>query len=1021
MRPERLVLQAFGPYAKRTVLDFSCLGERTLFLIHGPTGGGKTTILDAISFALYGETSGGEREGKGMRCDLAAPELSTTVELDFTLGSEKFRVIRNPRQKRPKKRGEGFVEEQTRGFLYKRTNCNKDSEEGELLESKARAVTERLEELLGFTATQFRQVVILPQGKFRQLLVADSKERQEILEALFQTEFFRRVEEHLKEQAKEASTQLDELRKKRLMLLQQFSLDTEEELEQFHFARKAIKESKKLELNSSREKEKKATEALAAGRRAKDKLEELTNAKKSLTDLQAQKESFEKKKQELTAARATAALNDLRKNLAERQNEKKEAIDEVKRSEQKDKALGEALKKAEKTFSVEEGRKEEREAAKAQVLSLKTLQDAGLSLEEGRKMHLAAKKLVEAAEQRHNEVKEELTRKEEQLSDRRKALEVAKEAATRFDERNSTLATLQEALKQRRYLDKQAAEAAKVEKRLHQCNDKVSTAQKALDKLQEDNTNVERAYRSGHANRLALELVDGQPCPVCGSCEHPSPSLSDTDIPTDDTLEKMRASINGQLQLLEELRHESKEQEKLIASLAKELETINKSLGEFAEEELSSLQKRVTASKADVEASRLAIKQAATIERAISTLEADIKKLKETAERQSVEYRRLVADEEGTRRIVSEREERLPVELRKKGELARAIEKAKREERKLLQAFEKASKELVNFREEMAACKSKLASAVKNRDSITSALEKADKEYEERLKEAGFSSRQDCEEARRTREQIKVLEAEISNYESSVKAGEKRVLRAEEAAKGVEHPEMEKLEKEHVSCRQSLEEAISANVKVEKELEHISSVQKDIKGCHKAEKELDERFGVLGRVAALTTGKNDLGMTLERFVLASLLETVLSAATQRLQYMSRKRFILQRAKDRQDKRSAGGLDLEVFDNYTGTARAVATLSGGESFLASLSLALGLADVVQSAAGGLRLDTIFVDEGFGSLDPEALDWAFRALVDLQAGGRLVGIISHVPELKERIDTRLEVSAGRHGSSAVFVVP
>lgn len=184
--------------------------------------------------------------------------------------------------------------------------------------------------------------------------------------------------------------------------------------------------------------------------------------------------------------------------------------------------------------------------------------------------------------------------------------------------------------------------------------------------------------------------------------------------------------------------------------------------------------------------------------------------------------------------------------------------------------------------------------------------------------------------------------------------------------------------------------------------------------------DLESRFGVVGRLAEVASGRNAFGVTFQRFVLGALLDDVLIASSQRLRIMSKGRYQLQRMTTRADKRTAGGLDLEVYDTYTGTARPVATLSGGESFIASLSMALGLADVVQSYAGGVYLETIFVDEGFGSLDPESLDLALRALIDLQQGGRLVGIISHVPELKERIDARLEVVPGRAGSSARFVV-
>jgi DNA repair protein SbcC/Rad50 len=218
-----------------------------------------------------------------------------------------------------------------------------------------------------------------------------------------------------------------------------------------------------------------------------------------------------------------------------------------------------------------------------------------------------------------------------------------------------------------------------------------------------------------------------------------------------------------------------------------------------------------------------------------------------------------------------------------------------------------------------------------------------------------------------------------------------------------------------------LEGALRAEMSITVQLRQLDAWLGDLCKTQDELETLEARYAVAGRIAEVASGHNAQGITFQRFVLAALLDDVLVAASERLHTMSRRRFSLQRATTRADRRLAGGLDLQVYDSYTGTTRAVSTLSGGESFLASLSLALGLADVVQAYAGGVHLDTLFVDEGFGSLDPEALDLAFRALVDLQRAGRLVGIISHIPELKERIDVRLEVIPTQRGSVTRFIIP
>jgi exonuclease SbcC len=231
-------------------------------------------------------------------------------------------------------------------------------------------------------------------------------------------------------------------------------------------------------------------------------------------------------------------------------------------------------------------------------------------------------------------------------------------------------------------------------------------------------------------------------------------------------------------------------------------------------------------------------------------------------------------------------------------------------------------------------------------------------------------------------------------------------------------PDLERLAAALAEAENEWKQALKEGAQLEEQTVREAGWLKKLAEIEGSLKELESRFAVLGHLSEVANGRNPYGLTFQRFVLGALLDDVLVAATRRLQLMSRGRYHLQRTMDRARSNAAGGLDLEVFDTYTGVARGVATLSGGETFLASLSLALGLADVVQSYSGGIYLDTIFIDEGFGALDPESLDFAVRTLIDLQKGGRLVGIISHVPELKEIIDARLEISAGEHGSTAKF---
>jgi exonuclease SbcC len=313
-----------------------------------------------------------------------------------------------------------------------------------------------------------------------------------------------------------------------------------------------------------------------------------------------------------------------------------------------------------------------------------------------------------------------------------------------------------------------------------------------------------------------------------------------------------------------------------------------------------------------------------------------------------------------------------------------------------------------------------LAAAASSAETVSADAETMRLDFVRRVREAGFDDHEAFKGAKLTDAQIEALDREIRDFRVALQAARERVERTAAAAAGISPPDVAVIK----SVADGAETAVEQNVREEESLAgRLKQYDEQLSRLRALEADLqamDARYQLIGQVSEVANGRNDYRMTFQRFVLGVLLDEVLAAASLRLRIMSRSRYILQRVKDQSTGRGAGGLDLEVHDEWTGTTRAASTLSGGESFTASLALALGLADVVQARAGGIRLDTIFVDEGFGTLDPEALDLAIRALQDLQQGGRLVGIISHVTELKEWIDARLEVSSSRRGSTARFVV-
>jgi exonuclease SbcC len=736
-------MRAFGPFPAETVVDYRELGERRMFLISGPTGAGKTTTLDAMMFALFGETSGRDRRASQMRSQSASPGLLTEVLLDFALGGESYRVRRVPEQDRPNRRGPGRVSHRPEAVLWRRTGRSDDREDGEVLAARWERVDEKVEELLGFSADQFRQVVLLPQGQFRRFLSASSVEREEILEALFGTELYRRVEEALRQEAEKLRGQAEDLRLEEETTLRNAAASGSAELE----GRKA-----------------------AALDRARERME-------AVGRLRGREEEL---------GRDLAAAEEVARKLAARDAARRKR-DEARPALEKARVAREA---AERAHSEEAARGEERRRA----------EDEARSLEE------RARKLLDLP-----------------------ALRAEQEAAS--------------------------GDAAALEARL-------ADQRGRADRL-------ESSWSRGQAAVLAGRLAPGRPCDVCGSPDHPSPARPEPAAPREAEVLAARSALRA----LEDRRPSAH-------SRAAEAEERLRALGEDARADLGALRCALEAARGRAAALAAALEAA-------------------------------------------------------RGALGAARE-----------AFARADQ----------------AASDAGRDALL----------------------------------------------------------AERAAEGLEPRPLAPMAEELARVRAEMEQAIGEETTARNEAERTARTLEQLEALRARLEAVEREYAVMGRVADAAGGRNPQRITFQRFVLRSFLEEVLGAATARLAGMSRGRYALRVARSAGDGRSSGGLELEVDDAWTGAPRPVATLSGGEGFLASLALALGLADVVQSRAGGIRLDTVFVDEGFGTLDEEALERAIATLTDLRREGRLVGIISHVPELRERIDARLEITADRESSAARFVL-
>ena len=873
MRPLRLELTAFGPYAGTQVIDFTALGERRLFLIHGPTGSGKTTLLDAMSFALYGDAAGAGRDGKGLRSHFAGPDRSTGVVLDFALGDHVYRVARQPEQERAKLRGEGTTVSTASAMLWDRTGLEPDADgEGKVLAARPMQVTDEIVRLLGFRSEQFRQVIVLPQGRFLDLLLARSKEREEILRQLFDTAFYGFIEEALKRRSRELRSEADRLSAQRDALLEQAGCGDEKAVAA---SLSGIEEDKRLadlRLEQLHQASSAATQALERARIDAARFERFERATATLQALQAQQADIDVMKRRLEAGRRAATLEDLESGLREH---RRQAAD-----------------------------------AHAALQSLERQHDkAKLALERsGRAL---------AAEQA-----------------RAPALEALKHELAQLEQALPLLEELAGLLRQQ-----EAAGAAK-----RSASAGFAQAMKALGRARAEYDALRHAREAGSAALLARALRPGEPCPVCGSTAHPHKAVGSDEIPSPDA----------------------------VAAAEAEAATAERSL----------------------ENCRAA--QQAT-ENAWSRLEAGIAAL--TGQLRDPVKRTAHGAEEARRSVTAMQQQVHRGEAALKA--ARQAEESARETSiRIAAGFEAANRQ----------------AAVAD-----SALRAAQQSWLQRLQQANFDSEEHYLAAHLPAEELASLARAVAEHENALAQARFAAAQAQAEIESRQRPRLEELEAGAETAGLAYRKAAGESGQLAERLQTLGSLQKRLNRISAEYREVEARYSVFGSMADVARGENLHRISLQRFVLASRLDDVLAAASRTLSKMSRGRYLLRRNVETADRRSAGGLELEVEDAYTASSRSVATLSGGESFQAALALALGLSEVVQAYAGGIRLDTIFIDEGFGTLDPEALDLAIDTLLELQQSGRLVGVISHVPELRERIDVRLEILAGAGGSRAEFRLP
>jgi DNA repair protein SbcC/Rad50 len=1014
MKPLKLSFSAFGPYTKKNVLDFDDLKGRSFFLIHGPTGAGKTTILDAICFALYGDASGEKREAKMLRSNQAEAGEATEVDFTFAIGQEVYRVWRSPEQMRPKKRGDGLTLSPADALLYK-----VEADKEKLLVQGYAKVTEQIEQLLGFKSSQFRQVVLLPQGEFRQLLLANSAQRQEIMETLFKTEFYRQIEEQLKMQAKDIEAAQMEYRQKQLFIHEEFEVDSDAALDE-KIAMHQMESAKQKQIAEQLQgKQQTAQKILSDGRLLEERFLAAEAGEKEIAACTELLTKVETARIELASAEKAASLGDLEKQMLAAKEEEKAMADNLLLCKKRQEQLAQQHDEAALAAKLQAEKEAERKAADTLLMQLETYMVQSIELIDAAKKE----KEQESAYKLCLEEKEKLE----------------KEFALVQQLLQKTQETQQELLKQASLKDACRLQLAEIERQqsLYDENDKLELsllaasreymeklesfkkAETAYEKCQIELQRLQHLFMQGQAAVLAAGLKDGDACPVCGALAHPSLAVSSEILPTENEIKQLQEELKAADVRRQACQHANEQAKANKNTIEKQLADQKNAISELpSKESLADHSKKI---QQEYQLAKTAEEKLLQLAKDIDALQVKEKEQGETIARLSLEMQALHGKWQAALAVENERKAALPEQYRQQEALALAEQAAVLKQKQLYDAFNEAQDHLQKIKEALAAVEAQYKSVNESLEQSHRRLELAEKEFAKRCQAAGFANEAEYAAAAKwPPEKRDKYKEHIKRFEDRYAAARENNIKTKQAIEGTVRPELLTLEQKLAEASAEYNDAYARWQNNEKDVEHAKSKAKQLKALAEKNEQIDKKYRTIGTLAAVAGGKNVHGMTFQRFVLKSLLLDVIDASNMRLKIMSRGQYRLQSTDERTRKNAAGGLEMEVFDEYTGYARPVATLSGGETFLASLCLALGLADVVQSYAGGIHLDTILVDEGFGTLDPEALDMALKALLELQKGGRLVGIISHVPELRERIDARLEVTKDRQGSSAKFCV-
>lgn len=1046
MKPLKLVMSAFGPFSKVVEIEFDQFGTSGLFLVTGDTGSGKTTIFDAISFALFGNASGENRTSDCFRSDFAGGEDKTYVELTFLQKGKTYQITRNPMYKRNKISGSGTTEEKANATLILPDTT---------VISGNTKVTESVTELLGIDWKQYKQIAMIAQGEFLQLLTANSNERGIIFRKVFGTQIYEEIQKKLKMMSNELKYKCEDLDKSILQFLNGILCDPEsvhynvisewKYKPDIHQVQKMMEllvlllgsdqskykeESQKNQLLSEKMKEK-AAEYMAA-ESANQSFAKLRLARGEQEKLLWLSEEMKQKEAKLLLAKkALYTVKPIEDIYLQVKKDVTELSGDIEKQSVQANKLEEELKRYAELLK-------EKEASKPRINELTVMisrQEAELvkyeakaSLEQEQKgLNDHARKLEKLLEQLTNQrglLSQEQKEKQTELEKDKNADCELLECQSLITQRTDGINKLNQFFEEYAVLDKENKTLLLYQKEFQQAEYLYHEKNRAYQ-------DMEARFLREQAGIMALSLQEGIPCPVCGSTKHPAKAVPTQGAPSEQQLKQDK-------QQLEKVHKQMTDTSSKCQSQLTRVELLQKQLQKSASEQLTD------SNIASLETIHLKLQEKLQIEKlSLIELQAKEKEIQSSIQKKLRCEKRLleIAEEisQKDEQIAANKEEmttasnqisslegklaayKADLLFATKIEAEAALKTDRKECSDLQEELQKTETAYQNCDTNLGNVKAVLADNQLKYTKKENELLAAEKEWMDKLYRCGFGEPGDYKKALLQEEELERQVSKLDTYRKNCEQVSQQIEQLLTDTKEQEEKNLSVIlaDQEELDHQKRASEEAMQNIY--SRLKTNSEIRDQVNEKYKEQEKMRQEYITVSDLSKTANGElsGKAKIAFEQYVQAFYFNSVISEANKRLYKMTNSQYILLRKEDASNLKSSCGLELEVMDYYTGKPRSIKSLSGGESFKAALSMALGLSDVIQSFAGGIEVDAMFIDEGFGSLDSNSLEQAIETLNTLTMGNRFVGIISHVSELKERIDKKIVITKSIDGSRLTLV--